>query len=125
MAELTSAYVCQEASIRFFCKKKNPCLLPMLWKTQHCSKCHFTSALCSVSRLSLQYNNYAAKKKMQESVCRACNLKYRVLVNEDEMKSSVYMMALILRFRGIIRVDPCHHLAYKILHLGCVKFIFR
>lgn len=79
----------------------------MLWKTQHCSKCHFTSALCSVSRWSLQCNNYTAKK-MQESVCRACNSKYRVLVNEDEMKSSVYMMALILRLKGIIRVDPCH-----------------
>lgn len=31
-------------------------------------------------------------------------------------------MALNLRLRGIIRVDPCHPLAYKILHLGCVKF---
>lgn len=31
------------------------------------------------------------------------------------------MMALNLRLRGIIRVDPCHPLAYKILHLGCVN----
>lgn len=40
-------------------------------------------------------------------------------------KAAFDMMALNLRLRGIIRVDPCHPLAYKILHLGCVKFKSR
>lgn len=99
------------------------CLPLILWKAQPCSKCHFISALCSVSRISLQCNNYTAKCKRVSAVRVIQNTEF--LVNKDEMKGSVYMMALNLRLRGILRVDPCHPLAYKLLHLGCVKFKSR
>lgn len=66
MAEVTSAYVCQEASMIFLQKKRKENVSAVDGR-QSCSKCHFISALCSVSRIFLRCNNYTAK--MRRIVC--------------------------------------------------------
>lgn len=104
---------------QFFCQK---CVCH-LWKAQPCSECHFISALCSVSRISLQCNNYTAKCRRVCAVRVIRNAEF--LVNKDEMKSSVWYDGAEFTAQRNKRVDPCHPLAYKILHLGCVKFKSR
>lgn len=122
MAEVTSVDVCQESSMGVFYKKKECAdnnrplwkIRPFLLKISF-----FTSVPVQCYRV---YHRGVIIVSSNAGQCvRGCNSRTEFLVNEDEMKSSVYDGAEFTTQGNNKRVDPYHPLAYKILRLGCVN----
>lgn len=121
MAKMISVDVCQEASNGVFLQKKCAGNNRPLWKTRHrfCSKYHFIKVPVQCYRV--YHRGVIIVPSNSQQCVRGCNSHTEFLVNEDEMKSSVYDGAEFTTQGNIKRVDPYHPLAYKVLRLGCVN----
>lgn len=121
MAEITSVNVCQEASIQVFCKKECADSNRPLWKIRpFLLKISFHKSV-PVQCYRVYHRGVIIISSNTRQCVRGCNSHTEFLVNEDEMKSSVYNGAEFTTQENNKRVDPYHPLAYKILHLGCVN----